>query len=170
MKRKLIILEGADCTGKSTLLNKIKNEDTLVIHNGVYESRTVAFETYIDQIADNIYKSVILDRSYISELIYGSIYRGEKNHEWKSEIRLLESMMVSYFSPLVIVCLPPIEIVLNEWQNRINTEYIKDSYTIEAIYAEYQLNIGNYTSLPVVPFNYAQPEQSYINLMKGLLR
>lgn len=177
MKNRLLIFEGSDCTGKSTLINKIYetyetlgDSNVILIHNGVYESRAQAFEAYCDQLSDNADKAILLDRSYISELIYGSIYRNEHNSKWKSEIRLVESMASNYYKPLVINCTPPFCVVFDSWVGRINSEYLKDSEVLESVYNEYKKNIKVHTSLPVVNFDYTQIEKSYLAFMKGLLQ
>ena len=98
MKTKLIIVEGMDNTGKTTLINRL--EKTLVnstetpskvkiIHltkppkdipkDEIESYMNTYYDTITSQLLDNhiisLYDYIILDRGYISEYVYGPLYR-----------------------------------------------------------------------------------------------
>lgn len=171
-KARLIIFEGADGAGKSSLINKISSVEPnnyIVSHNGVYKDREEAFMVYNAQLSIPPDSQLILDRSYISELIYGNLIRGEDNSLCIDKVNKLEEKIKIYFRPLVILCNPPINTILSNWEGRIDDEYVKYKDKIELIYNEYQL-IEQYTSLPIVRFDYTKQEQSYIALIKELIK
>jgi len=171
-RHRLIIFEGCDGSGKSTLIEKLTSvvpNNYLVNHNGVYESREIAFATYNAQLNTHSDSQLLLDRSYISELIYGSIIRGEDNSKIKKEVSKLEDRIKLYFKPLIVFCNPPLETVLNVWEGRTVEEYVKRKEKITQIYNEYQL-IDKYTSLPIVEFDYTNVESSYLALIRELIK
>jgi len=170
---RLFIVEGCDGSGKSSFINEIFNYQKYpkyeIIHNGVYKDREDAFHNYNTQVDDNEYHGVVLDRSYISELIYGKVLRGEDNSKYKVDIQSLEDIMRLNFRPIVILCNPPIENVLNTWRSRIDEEHVKDESKIISIYEQYQL-IDSFTSLKVIDFDYTDIKRGYINIMKELVK
>lgn len=87
----VIILEGGDNVGKTTLANKLKVKlpNYKLIHNGKYIFRIIALIDYYWQVKFN--KNVIIDRSIISEIIYGKVYRNKNNFKWC--MRLLAWML-----------------------------------------------------------------------------
>ncbi|CAB4182407.1 Tmk Thymidylate kinase [uncultured Caudovirales phage] len=108
MKPKLIILEGADGVGKSTLGKFLAQ-----YFNGVYFHCTAtkllipAMHDYqqnvLENVTDNIClgRTVILDRFWISEMIYGGVLRPNNPHgfSWQhfaSECRDLD--------PIYVIC------------------------------------------------------------------
>ena len=95
MKTKLIIVEGMDNTGKTTLINRLETllkelgHSVNIVHltappKDVPEDEIESYtRTYYDTIVNNItdpltynmYDFIILDRAWYSEYVYGSIYR-----------------------------------------------------------------------------------------------
>lgn len=86
---RLYIVEGQDRCGKSTLVNtlrsKLTNPKTITIHSGKPPKR-VNVATWTKQHYKNLYQTIdillldgydiILDRSWLGELVYGPLYRG----------------------------------------------------------------------------------------------
>lgn len=77
----IVILEGPDGAGKTSVANALSDAfgECVVIHNGP-ETRT--WEEFGRQLEDADFRrdrgvSTIIDRSYLSEVIYGNAYRGE---------------------------------------------------------------------------------------------
>ena len=90
---KIIVIEGLDNTGKSTVINQLLNEfnEAIYIHctkpenddmiYGAIEQKekfNKLFEKYvIDQCNNNTEPdAVIFDRSWVGEYVYGALYRG----------------------------------------------------------------------------------------------
>lgn len=76
--RGIIILEGGDCSGKTTLARRlIDRYGARYIHNGVHRDvwkRHVAAFRYARRLAEDYL--VVIDRLWLSEQIYGQIFRG----------------------------------------------------------------------------------------------
>ena len=96
MKTKLIIVEGMDNTGKTTLINRLSvylkkthNAKVDIIHltkppaDVKKEDVELYMQSYYDNLIDQLlnikyyisYDYIILDRGYISEYVYGPLYR-----------------------------------------------------------------------------------------------
>lgn len=85
---RLYIVEGQDRCGKSTLVNtlrqKLTNPKTVTIHSGK-PPKGVNVESWTKQHYKNLYQTIdimlldgydiILDRSWIGEMVYGPLYR-----------------------------------------------------------------------------------------------
>lgn len=95
MRRKLIIIEGMDCTGKDTQIKAIcnhfsrENFHTLHYHaiktRDPEEARRLAEQTYREMffIVDQApYTNFILNRSHYGEYVYGEMYRGYTDPEY----------------------------------------------------------------------------------------
>lgn len=137
-KGKIIILEGPDCSGKSTLANNlIKESNGIYIHNTYYKGMDVVYEhlhrfELAKQISNNGLNCFI-DRMWLSELIYSKIYRdGVTNYN----IDILADVFKNV--DLNIICLPDKKKYLNlfEKNKEIRNEMFKEN--MNKIYDEYE--------------------------------
>lgn len=71
----LIILEGIDKCGKSTFAQKL-GPNAVIKHSTKDDDAIEVLKKYIP-IANE--QTVVLDRSFLSEMTYGPVYRGEMN-------------------------------------------------------------------------------------------
>jgi hypothetical protein len=70
-----IVLEGCDGVGKTTLANRlVQHEGFEVVHSAVTPTHVNLAERY-RQLLDRPGK-LVLDRSFVSELVYGPLFRG----------------------------------------------------------------------------------------------
>lgn len=159
-----IIIEGPDCSGKSTLIKTIFN-DQCIIHNGVYRSPKLAHRAYMDQIPsnqmcrDNPY--IVWDRQYISEQIYGSIYRNACM--FKDQVDAIE-LKHRFIKTIVIVCNPGTDTIMTEWARRRNAgqEYVEQLDCFEQIVDVYTNKFDSICNLPFFEFNYLTDDISSI--------
>ena len=72
-----LCIDGADQMGKTTLGKKIQEKLNMpIVHFGIPDGNT-NFETeYIKDIGKNNGQPIIFDRSYVSEMVYGDLFRG----------------------------------------------------------------------------------------------
>lgn len=134
-----ILLEGPDCTGKTTLGNVLKQIfPGEYIHNQYISDSELDSCTMervysmINQTTDN--ENIIIDRDIISEYIYGNVYRGNA----RCEIEDIEDLVNMY--DLIIFCLPHDRgAYLDYFKKSVESrnEYITDKTIIEKIYNEY---------------------------------
>lgn len=139
----MIIVEGPDGAGKSTLIKQILNEfPQLSVAPRVVSKETEALvdlRVWVDNHFLEDTKNVIFDRHrLISEPIYGPILRrqnqepGFTDRDW-----MYDSLVKLYIhtKPLVIYCLPPLEVVKANLANDPDNVKVVDS--IDAIYCAY---------------------------------
>lgn len=149
-------MEGADGSGKSTLARKLSAQfGAGVIHHGPYldikNSADLASQ-YLPGIRRALAgEPVIMDRSWLSEPIYGRVMRG-KDRLLREHVRMLERCAMSA-DALVINCLPVVEVCLASFRARKDGEYPQREEQIRQIHAGYGLLQAN-TDLPVVEYDY----------------
>lgn len=115
----VIIVEGLDNTGKSTYINKLKehllssenlqDNDVMIFHFNPIIGRTneesanltdeyniAAAESILNCMRKDKHKYIILDRSWISEYVYGQIYRGRNSDDILQKIKDLNEYLTYY--------------------------------------------------------------------------
>jgi len=71
-----IIFEGSDQSGKTTLAKKVQEMINMpIMHFGIPDKHTDFSNEYIKDIQKNDFQPIIFDRSYMSEIVYGDIFR-----------------------------------------------------------------------------------------------
>lgn len=128
MKTKLIIVEGMDNTGKTTLINRL--EKTLVnstetpskvkiIHltkppkdipkDEIESYMNTYYDTITSQLLDNhiisLYDYIILDRGYLSEYVYGPLYRNRNELDITVNNLIYEKKLINFYKDNVILIL-----------------------------------------------------------------
>lgn len=115
----VIIVEGLDNTGKSTYIDKLKehllssenlqDNDVMIFHFNPIIGRTneesanltdeyniAAVESILNCMRKDKLKYIILDRSWISEYVYGQIYRGRNSSDILQKITDLNEYLTYY--------------------------------------------------------------------------
>ena len=72
---RLIILEGVGGAGKSTLAKALRRRGYRTIHCG-FDETTTNLEAFYRDMLTSLAAPTVLDRSFISELVYGPVLRG----------------------------------------------------------------------------------------------
>ena len=118
MITKLIIVDGMDNTGKSTLITRLTNvleqlgNTTITIHSqkppkDIAPEDTAAYQHkyYLDLIDklvslkyEHKYDYIILDRGWISEYVYGPLYRNRGKQEIVEDNIVLDKKVLSLFN------------------------------------------------------------------------
>lgn len=116
---RVIILEGPDGSGKTTLANTLATDHGFkVIHSGVPKETNGhdLFNTYLMDLWLALHEDqpVVFDRLYLGELIYGPIMRGRSlltdHHQ-----RMLDRVVMAYDIKHVL-CLPPRPVAYDNWR------------------------------------------------------
>ena len=101
----LVIIDGPDCSGKSTLANElVKRHDGVHLHqtyrfkNQMFTYHTARLRKAIELSKDRL---VVLDRLWMSEAIYGNVYRG--GTKWPHEGRMMDRVIRKH-GGLYIIC------------------------------------------------------------------
>lgn len=136
----MIIVEGPDGAGKTTLIEKLSNALELPIAPKVVDSHTNATTDLVKWVDYNIEKGLtrtLYDRHrLISEPIYGPVVRGHlepgfDNYHWLHT----RQQQFRDMKPLLIWCLPPIEEVLkNLKEDPLNKVIVEHGHVIYWLY------------------------------------
>ena len=164
----VVILEGPDGAGKTTLYEKyFKVFGYECIHNGVYASPEEAYKAYREQ-QEKIRKKekVVLDRSHISQAVYGPIYRKEDHLSLQHDI---VDGVFHQMRAVVVLCYT--KVAKDNWKSRKNMEYISQDHEYLQVFRAYDPRyIGRYTSLPVVVYDYTNVTgNEIVSLMDRIL-
>ncbi len=122
MLRGLIILDGPDCSGKSTLATAIKKRveahgAEAVIHHSIPIEGSDCWEVHSKELLAYIHeafirnKVVIMDRLFMSEAVYGAVYRGGSVYPYA--VRHIDRLL-HRFRALRVVCAPPVNVVIEQ--------------------------------------------------------
>lgn len=137
----MIIVEGPDGSGKSTLVTRLAQVLKLPVASKVVTSDTQPIVDLRKWTEDNVHKGfqpVIFDRHrLISEPIYGPVIRARQHGEFY-DVTWLSDMMWHFYNskPIVIYCLPDI-LTVRENVAREDTDNAVVKDHIAAIYAGY---------------------------------
>ena len=138
MSNPIIIIEGPDFSGKSTLANQImqKYRNHAYIHCAVTPNIFALHTTALKnaEALSNEF-TVIIDRLHYSEFIYAPIFR----HGASYDVRVFDRTLSDYQNVYKILCLPPKKIVLDGFAKRAagGGEMFN---TVEKVYDAYASN------------------------------
>jgi len=121
----IIVCEGADGTGKTTLARILEQRGFKYTHNGPPPEGVTLFEHYTQQLLDARGRDVVFDRLHVGELIYGPVMRG-KSLITVEELRLLNRLLFS-LGAKIIFCDTDATAIEKNWLARRGAEYIDDA-------------------------------------------
>lgn len=116
-----LVLDGPDAAGKTTLARRLQElePDTLYIHlsyiaddRSMYQANWIALNEARKSLARGC--SVVLDRSWMSENIYSSVYRG--GSKIGAMVRALDRM-IQRLCGVYVVCAPTVESAVRRHAN-----------------------------------------------------
>lgn len=151
----MIIVEGPDGAGKTTLIKQLQERYNLPVAPRVVNKDTEAMVDLKTWVEDNVtegFQDMIFDRHrLISEPIYGPIIRGAVEPGFEDLTWMLVQMSRFYAcKPVIIYCLPPLEVIKENLEHDIDNQVVWGS--IDLIYAAYVAraaidNMGNYSTV-----------------------
>jgi len=157
----IIILEGPDGGGKTTLSERLrqalsKDRMATVVKHGPYIGMSAEdlCKTYFRSMSQALTYDdhVILDRSWLSEPIYGSVYRDGLNRVDKARWRMLERVALTR-GAVVVHCQPDLSLCVDTFKQRKGIEYLDNTEQLGAVYEAYE-TLPQHTCLPVVHYDY----------------
>lgn len=117
----IIILEGPDCSGKTTLANELmsKYKNHVYIHNAVSDDIEHLHTTAIScAMALSLDFVVIIDRLHLSEQIYGTIFRQRVAYD----VELFDNKLNSLSNVYKVLCLTDKKSTLEKHKERKDKE------------------------------------------------
>jgi thymidylate kinase len=111
-KYRFIVVEGPDCSGKSTLVERLKNSlhwDSKYLRH----AKKKQFFRYLGEYATQ--KNTIFDRAHFSEEVYSHMWRGGSPF-LPEEKRILDE--ICHLHALTIFCLPSKEDMIARYNSR----------------------------------------------------
>lgn len=159
-----ILVEGPDGAGKTTLINKLTSRFgvTDFTHHGTYLGESNIAQIYLNSLlsawhrrSDDKPYSMLLDRSWLAEPIYGAVMRDGENRVTTWQRRMLERTFLG-LGGVVVLCIPPFETCLRNWSTRREREYPDSRQKLRAIFQGYydSASIWYRRGLPVLLYDY----------------
>lgn len=162
---RLTIFEGPDGGGKTTAaIEYAKETGAHYVHLGSFPSlREGLARMYVEAMMPAIlgHADVVMDRCWMSEPIYGSIYRGAPRLTGV-EVRMLERLAMRC-ATVVVRCMTTKDEMLNHWRGRLASELVKDETKMRAIIDAY---VNMPTSLPLVEWNYLMHPSEHLQVLE----
>ena len=156
--RRLIIFEGPDGAGKSTLAKSwAAAHGARYTHLGAFPDHDGAelCRRYVDAMLPAVlgHEDVAMDRCWISEPIYGAAFRGGEDRVGFRR-RALERLAWRC-QTTVIVCLPPYSTCVTTFIARKGEEYLERVEQLTEVWHDYdaRASTSTLTSLPTVTFD-----------------
>jgi hypothetical protein len=171
----LLIVEGPDGAGKTTLIERISELTHVhaVHHHGAYPDEEFIMNHYLDSMTQALTAPeglVIMDRSWIAEPIYGDAMRDGVNRISGRQEKILKCVAVSC-NVVVILCLPPFEVCVDNWARRLQDEYPQKNQQLRDIYVGYEnwwkaMKMNPPGTVPVIKYDYTEsPEARLLGLV-----
>ena len=154
----MIILEGADCTGKTTLAEKLSEEyDSPITHYTKHEGEKMLTHAIYGKPGTG----EIVDRFQLSEIPYSMYYRHEiPVYEEVASI----GKQLRGGTHLMILCSPPWEVVKSEWEKRVDLEVIKNVQQLHQIYMWYKDKAQAFLPFPIWYYDYTRTHSDLLIL------
>lgn len=158
----LIIVEGPDGAGKTTMVRMLMEELDWPVAPRVVSHEAQAMVDLVEWTEENVRKPLepmLYDRHrLISEPIYGPILRNKMEPGF-DDVRWLGRMHYLFRDkdPLVIFCLPPLQTVLNNIEGDPNNLAVVN--TIRVIYYLYLNAAASWPTDELLVWDYTKPEK-----------
>lgn len=150
----IIIIEGPDGAGKTTLANKIqKQTGYMLLHRSqpkTEEEKAKMMDEYLSVLRSG--KNCIMDRCWYSEMVYGPVMRDAAYISYPQMYELEKQL--ARVGGLIIHCTGPMQTLWKRCLTR-GEDYIVDKETFTKIYKGYDTLMNDVPHIvPVVTYEY----------------
>lgn len=153
----VVIFEGPDGSGKTTLARAFADEMNMrYVHLGPLKNvsyRALA-RMYVEAMLPAIhgYQGVVMDRSWLSEPIYGKVFRGGKDRITPARARMLDRIALRC-GAVVVRCDPGFNTCRQNFDSRRGAEMLNSNVELQEVWSLYR-TLQMTTDLPVYTFDY----------------
>jgi hypothetical protein len=163
--RKVIILEGCDGSGKTTLAGALMRKRGFnynVVKTGPPKPDYDVAVAYLDAIYAALSKldRTLFDRLHLGEKIYGPLLRGE-DRMGKDGLATIERVIAAHDVALVICC-PPWDALVAGWRSK--DDLLKNETQLRHVYDAYLREVER---LGITPYDWTALNAE--NVLKGLI-
>lgn len=155
-KPTLTIFEGPDGGGKSsTAMCFAKQTNAHYVHFGSLNGVQDITQIYIDAMAPVLHgeSSVVFDRSWISEVPYGRVFRGGANRISSiDELALIDFATIC--NAVVVMCLPSRDVCVRNYNSRREVEMLEHEQQLKDVYDIYSNMNSSTLGIPMLKFNF----------------
>jgi len=159
----IILLEGPDGAGKTTLAEKLRAIISKTAANMVHSVRHGPYAGLSSEELCKLYfrsmspaltfnDELIMDRSWLSEPIYADAYRDGYSRVDMPRRRMLERIALSR-GAVVVLCQPDFEVCEQAFSARLGDEYLDNVDQLRQVYSAYEA-LALQTHLTVVHYDY----------------
>ena len=150
----IILIEGPDGAGKTTLANKLADilhcENVHMSYPKTEEEKQQMFQQYLAIITSNSNKNIILDRCWYSEMVYGPVKR-EKSYISLGQMIQLEHCVNNNGGGFIIYCTGSAKDLYERSKIR-GEDYINSSNELSVVVDLYEKIFRMRHSLPVLKY------------------
>lgn len=163
--KRLTIFEGSDGSGKSTAAQRFADETgARYVHCGPYKQvKQNLGRFYAEALLPAVlgYQDVVLDRCWLSEVPYGTAFRGGADRLGDVQRRLLERLAFRC-ATLVVNCRPAWDTVRTTFASRLGDEMLEREDQLRQVYDLYGERLP--TALPQVRYDYQNDPDLLLHL------
>ena len=176
--RRLTIFEGPDGSGKTTLAKRFAGQtNALLVHSGAYPGigGSDRMQVYINAMLPAIVgtQDVVMDRSWHSEVPYGSCGRDGILRLTKEERTRLNNIAALTTDAAMVLCLPSFEVCKAAWVPRAGDgeEYLESLAQLQKVYNTYVRMFYSGTRenfegpIPMMHFDYTIHKPESVDMM-----
>ena len=161
--RKIVVLEGCDGGGKTTLAGWLRDmHGYTIVKTGPPEPGGDLTRTYIDALHDAMVRTgrTVFDRLHLGEAIYGPLLRGVDRIGIEG-LAMIERD-IALRNVRLIICAPPWDALVAGWASK--EDVLKNVIQLKYVYDAY---LAHAARLGVAPYDWTAPNAQEV--LKGLI-
>lgn len=161
LSQTLTVFEGPDGSGKSTAARWFaERTGARYVHFPALPQVTDGLaRMYVEAMVPALlgYQPVVFDRCWLSEIPYGTVFRGGRSRMTNADIMMLERLAMRC-GGVVIKCLPPVDTCVATYRSRKCEEMLEKEEQLVDVWSMYH---GTISDLPMVGYDYTRMDKQF---------